>query len=72
MHCALVGLGPCFEVCYGLSVCLKVTDIQTRMTFGRVAEAQPRAIRLVGWPKIVFFFFFFVFFFFRLLSVWLS
>ncbi len=22
------------------------------MTFGRVAEALPRAIRLVGWPKL--------------------
>jgi hypothetical protein len=30
------------------------------MTFGRVAEALPRAIRLVGWPKLVIFFFFFV------------
>jgi len=29
------------------------------MTFGRVAEALPRAIRLVGWPKLVTFFFFF-------------
>ncbi len=29
------------------------------MTFGRVAEALPRAIRLVGWPKLVIFFFFF-------------
>ena len=28
------------------------------MTFGRVAEAPPRAIRLVGWPKLVIFFFF--------------
>ncbi len=28
------------------------------MTFGRVAEALPRAIRLVGWPKLVIFFFF--------------
>jgi len=32
------------------------------MTFGRVAEALPRAIRLVGWPKLVIFFFFFFFF----------
>jgi len=31
------------------------------MTFGRVAEALPRAIRLVGWPKLVIFFFFFFF-----------
>jgi len=30
------------------------------MTFGRVAEALPRAIRLVGWPKLVIFFFFFI------------
>ncbi len=29
------------------------------MTFGRVAEALPPAIRLVGWPKLVIFFFFF-------------
>jgi len=29
------------------------------MTFGRVAEALPGAIRLVGWPKLVIFFFFF-------------
>ncbi len=29
------------------------------MTFGRVAEALPRAIRLVGWPKLVIFLFFF-------------
>ena len=34
------------------------------MTFGRVAEALPRAIRLVGWPKLAVFFFFFFFFFF--------
>ncbi len=36
------------------------------MTLGKVAEALPRAIRLVGWPKLVvfFFFFFFSFFFF--------
>jgi len=27
------------------------------MTFGRVAEALPQAIRLVGWPKLVIFFF---------------
>ena len=27
------------------------------MTFGRVAEALPRAIRLVGWPKLVIFFY---------------
>ena len=32
------------------------------MTFGRVAEALPRAVRLVGWPKLVIFFFFFFFF----------
>jgi len=32
------------------------------MTFGRVAEALPRAIRLVGWPKLVIFFFFFFFY----------
>jgi len=32
------------------------------MTFGRVAEALPRAIRLVGWPKLVIFFFLFFFF----------
>ena len=31
------------------------------MTFGRVAEALPRAIRLVGWPKLVIFFFFYTF-----------
>ncbi len=30
------------------------------MTFGRVAEALPRAIRLVGWPKLVIFFFFYL------------
>ena len=29
------------------------------MTFGRVAEALPRAIRLVDWPKLVIFFLFF-------------
>ena len=29
------------------------------MTFGRVAEALSRAIRLVDWPKLVIFFFFF-------------
>ena len=28
------------------------------MTFGRVAEALPRAIRLDDWPKLVMFFFF--------------
>jgi hypothetical protein len=26
------------------------------MTLGRVAEALPQAIRLVGWPKLVIFF----------------
>ena len=31
------------------------------MTFGRVAEALPRAIRLVGWPKLVIFFLIFFF-----------
>ena len=31
------------------------------MTFGRVAEALSRAIRLVDWPKLVIFFFFFFF-----------
>jgi len=29
------------------------------MTLGRLAEALPQAIRLVGWPKLVIFFFFF-------------
>jgi len=43
------------------------------MTLGRVAEALPRAIKLVGWPKlviIIIFFFFFFFFYSYLFAIY--